>query len=139
MPAGRHQGLAGVGNENHVELMLDAEEFGKLVRIIVDNDELTWLGLEPFGLIGSFRAKDAPKLLKFCDVNQEHHIVTYTSDHRAMNRYVANQRVYMLALGDKNPYLVLNPWIDPRRPLIEEDLFSKLGCELEQIKRRLKG
>ncbi len=50
-----------------------------------------------------------------------------------MNRYVANQRVYMLALGDKNPYLVLNPWIDPRRPLMEEDLFSKLGCEPEQI------
>jgi hypothetical protein len=131
--------MAAVGNENHAELMLDAVEFGKLVRIIVDNDELTWLGLEPFGLIGSFRAKDAAKLLEFCDLNQDHHIVTYTSDHRAMNRYVANQRVYMLAMGDKNPYLVLNPWINPMRPLIEEDLFSKLGCEPEQIKRRLKG
>ena len=40
--------MAGVGNENHVELMLDAVEFGKLVKIVVDNDELTWLGLEPF-------------------------------------------------------------------------------------------
>jgi hypothetical protein len=57
--------MAGVGNENHVELMLDAEEFGKLVRIIVDNDELTWLGLEPSGSLVRFVRRMPQNSLSF--------------------------------------------------------------------------
>jgi hypothetical protein len=130
--------MAGVANENRVELTVDSEIFASKVKTIIDNDELTWLGLEPFGQIGSFRSKDVPTLLAFCRENQEYHVVTYTCGQRAVNRYVPNERIYILATGDKNPYIVLNPWINPLRPLIEEDLFGELGCKPEQIKRRPK-
>ncbi|MCX6111290.1 MAG: hypothetical protein NTZ90_16970 [Proteobacteria bacterium] len=131
--------MAAVANQNRVELTLDSDVFNNLVKIIIDNDELTWLGLEPFGQIGSFRCKDVPSILAFCADYIEYHIVTYTSGDRYVNRYVPGESIYMLATGDKNPYLVFNPWISPRRYLVEEDLFSKLCCEPDQIKRRRKS
>ena len=130
--------MGAVAYDNRVELILDAEAFHKAVRIIVDRDEILWLGFDPFSQIGSFRQRDVPSLLEFCVNNPEYHIVTYTSGHRYVNRYVPDQRVYMLATGDKNPYLAHNPWIDPMHHLIEEDVFSKLSCEPNQIRRRHK-
>ncbi|MCX6107335.1 MAG: hypothetical protein NTY08_16030 [Proteobacteria bacterium] len=131
--------MAAVANQNRVELTLDGDIFNRLVNIIIDNEELKWLGLEPFGQIGSFRHKDVATLLAFCIDHLEYHIVTYTSGDRYVNRYVPDESIYMLATGDKNPYIVFNPWISPRRYLIEEEVFSKLGCEPDQIKRRHKS
>ena len=103
--------------------------------IVVDPNEILWLGFDPFSQTGAFQQSETTSLLDFCAQNPEYHIVTYTSDHRYINRYVPDQRVYRLATGDKNPYLVYNPWIDPQRHLIEEDVFSKFSCEPDKLKR----
>ena len=131
--------MSAVANKNRVELTLKSDVFHRAVKIIVDRDEILWLGFDPFSQIGSFEQSDIPSLLDFCAKNPDYHIVTYTSDHRYVNRYVSVQRVYKLATGDQNPYLVYNPWIDPDRHLIEEDVFSKLSCEPDQIGRRRKS
>ena len=131
--------MAGVANQYRVELTTDGQVFHGKVKTIIDNNELHWLGLEPFGQIGSFLPKDLPTLLAFCCDNSEYHVVTYTSGQRYVNRVVPDEKIYMLATGDKNPYLIFNPWVNPLHPLIEEDLFSKLGCEPDQIKRRRKS
>ena len=128
--------MSAVANSERVELTVDSEVFHRAVKIIIDRDEILWLGFDPFSQIGTFQQSDTPSLLDFCAKNPEYHIVTYTSGHRYVNRYVPEQRVYKLATGDKNPYLVYNPWIDPERHLIEEDVFSKLGYEPDQIRRR---
>jgi hypothetical protein len=130
--------MVAVADENRVELLIEGPDFYDRVKIVCDNDELEWFDLKPFGLTGTFRADEAPALLKFCKSHADYHIVTYTSGDRYVNRYVPGQRVYHLAKGDRNPYLVYNPWIHPRRPLIDEDIFSKLGCEPGDIKRRRK-
>ncbi len=130
--------MGAVANKEHVELILDSGAFHKAVSIIVDRDEILWLGFDPFSQIGMFQSSDTPSLQDFCEKNPEYHIVTYTSGHRYVNRFVPDQRVYMLATGDKNPYLVHNPWIDPMHHLIEEDVFSQLSCEPNQIRRRRK-
>jgi len=66
---------------------------------INDNDELRWLGLEPFDMIGGFNENDGPTLVNFCAANHEYHIVTCTSEDRYVNRYVPGQRTYRLATG----------------------------------------
>ena len=63
---------------------------------------------------------------------------TYTSENRYVNRYVPGQRTYKLATGDSNPYLVYNPWVNPLRPLIQDDVFGQLGCEVHEIGRSKK-
>jgi hypothetical protein len=131
--------MAATANENRVELIVDGDIFWSKVYAIRDNDELHWIGLEPFDAIGGFGERGGPKLVEFCAANPEYHIVTYTSDNRFVNRYVPGQRTYKLATGDKNPYLVYNPWINPMRPLIEEDVFGHLGCEAHEIGRRRKA
>jgi len=131
--------VTAVANINHIELVVESDTFHKAVKIIVDPDELHWLGFDPFSQIGAFQQSDIPSLLDFCQQNPEYHVVTYTSDHRYVNRYVPDQRVYRLATGEKNPYLVYNPWIDPERHLIEEDVFSQLSCEPDQIRRSRKS
>ena len=130
--------MSAVANSERVELAVESEVFHRAVKIIIDRDEILWLGFDPFSQIGTFQQSDIPSLLDFCAKNPEYHIVTYTSGHRYVNRYVPDQRVYKLATGDKNPYLVYNPWIDSERHLVEEDVFSKLGCEPDQIRRRRK-
>jgi hypothetical protein len=130
--------MGAVANDNRVELTVDSEVFHKAVRIIVDRDEIMWLGFDPFSQIGMFQQDDVPALLAFCAGNSEYHIVTYTSSDCYVNRFVLGQHIYMLAKGDKNPYLAHNPWINPMHHLIEEDVFSQLGCEPDQIRRRRK-
>ena len=131
--------MSAVANSERVELAVESEVFHRAVKIIIDRDEILWLGFDPFSQIGTFQQSDIPSLLDFCAKNPEYHIVTYTSGHRYVNRYVPDQRVYKLATGDKNPYLVYNPWIDSERHLVEEDVFSKLGCEPDQIQGRRKA
>jgi len=47
--------MGAVANDNRVELTVDSEVFHKAVRIIVDRDEILWLGFDPFSQIGMFR------------------------------------------------------------------------------------
>jgi hypothetical protein len=131
--------MGAVANQNRVELILDAKTFHRAVKIIVDQEEVRWLGFDPFSQTGSFHPEDVPGILAFCAKNPEYHIVTYTSDHHYVNRYVQGQKSYMLATGDKNPYLVHNPWLDPNHHLIEDDVYAMLGCEPHQIRRRRKS
>ncbi len=131
--------MGAVANINHTELVVKSEDFHKAVKIVVDPNEILWLGFNPFSQTGVFQQSETTLLQNFCAQNPEYHIVTYTSDHRYVNRYVPDQRVYRIATGDKNPYLVYNPWIDPERHLIEEDVFSKFSCKPNQIRRGRKS
>ncbi|MCX6109871.1 MAG: hypothetical protein NTZ90_09760 [Proteobacteria bacterium] len=125
--------MGATANEHRVELIVDGDIFWSKVRSICDNDELLWLGLQPFNMVGGFTWSDGPSLLEFCAAHSEYHIVTYTSENRYVNRYIPGQRIYRLATGDDNPYLVYNPWVDPLRPLIQEDVFGQLGCEAHEV------
>jgi len=125
-------------NEERVELIVEGEVFWGRVNGMNDNDELRWLGLEPFDMIGGFNENDGPTLVNFCAANHEYHIVTYTSEDRYVNRYVPGQSTYRLATGDKNPYLVYNPWVNPLRRLVVEDFLSQLDREADDIDRRRK-
>lgn len=45
-----------------MELILDGAAFHKAVSIIVDRDEILWLGFDPFSQIGMFQVSDTPSL-----------------------------------------------------------------------------
>jgi len=50
--------MSATANEERVELIVDGEVFWSQVIGINDNDELRWLGLEPFDMIGGFNEND---------------------------------------------------------------------------------
>ena len=125
-------------DEHRIELIVDGDIFWSKVHTICDTEELRWLDLDPFDMIGGFTEGDGPTLVEFCLAHSEYHIVTYTSENRYVNRYVPGQRTYKLATGDSNPYLVYNPWVNPLRPLIQDDVFGQLGCEVHEIGRSKK-
>jgi hypothetical protein len=130
--------MGAVANNKRIEPAVDGVAFHKAVKIIVERDELLWLGFDPFSQIGMFQQTDVPALLEFCATNSNYHIVTYTSDDCYMNRYVPDQQIYMLASGDNNPYLFYNPRTIENHSLIEEDAFSKLSRKPNQIQRSRK-
>ena len=130
--------MAGVANPNHIELVVRAEVFHRLVQPVYDNDELAWYGLEPRGLLGDLGPSQLAALIQVCQRHPEFHIISYCKNLRTMNRLVHNAAFFYMAGGDKNPYLVFNPWVDPMGPLLDEDVFGKLGCEPHEIYRRLK-
>ena len=112
--------MSATGREDHIELIVDMDEFCRRVGLVSSHVELEWLGfkMESFG--GTLRARRLPELLAFCAENPEYHIMTYTDLGRIANKYVPDKDLYFLAKGDKNPCLVLNHLIDPARALAME-------------------
>ncbi len=130
--------MAGTANPNRIELIFRHDAFHRLVQRITDSDELSWYGIEARGLLGDIDPSQLPILIKICEQNREFHIVSFCKNFRLLNRLVFDAAFYYLARGSKNPYLVFNPDADPLTPLLEEDVFGKLGCEPHEIYRRRK-
>jgi len=127
--------MGAVANDKRVELTMDGSEFQKRVKVLYDNDELEWLGLKPFDLIGGFAEGDEVALLAFCAENPQYHIVSCDGE-RIYNRYIPDLNRYYLAGGEQNPYIVYNPWVDPLLPVLDWDVFENLTCDPREIKRR---
>jgi hypothetical protein len=129
--------MAAVANDQRIELVVDGRAFQKRVKIIRETIELEFLGLTPFDLIGGFCKYDQQKLWSFCAENSQFHMVSCDGE-RTYNRHVPDLPIYYIAEGEKNPYLVCNPWVNPLRLVIEEDVFGKWRCEPHEINRRRK-
>jgi len=127
--------MSAVANGHRIELMVDGTEFQNRVKVVYDIDELMWFGLTPFNLIGGFCNDDAETLLKFCAEHLEYHIVSCDGE-RVYNRYVAQMRSFYLAKGERNPYLVHNPWVNPHLPVIDWDVFEHLPSDPRYLRRR---
>ena len=112
--------MSATGREDHIELILDINEFMRRVGCVKSYLELEWLGFKTESYGGSFRARRLPELFAFCAENPEYHIMTYTDPGRIANKYVPEKALYFLAKGDRNPCLVLNHLIDPARALVAE-------------------
>lgn len=130
--------MAGVAKFHRVELVTSSEDFRRLVQKISDHDELSWFDLTPGSLLGDIDPSQLALLVQACEQNSDLHVVSYCRDLRTLNRLVPHAAFYYLARGDKNPYLVFNPWVDPKSPLIDGDVFGKLGGEAHKIYRRPK-
>lgn len=118
----------------HIELLVDINEFFNRVGIIGHYEELEWLGFIVDNFGGSFWPERVTELQRFCLENPEYHIVTYTDSGRYANKYVAGKGLYRLAKGDKNPSLVLNHFIDPKRELVAEDMICAALAILDEVK-----
>jgi hypothetical protein len=55
---------------------------------------------------------------------------------RKINKFVQDARGYWLAIGDKDPSLLLNFLLDPNLPLIMEDVITEATSVLRDIKNR---
>ncbi|MBM4253599.1 MAG: hypothetical protein FJ146_16650 [Deltaproteobacteria bacterium] len=98
----------GAIHKEKIEFTTSYEEFRDRVKLICSYKEIEWLGLEPKSISGMFFRDDATTLLRFCRENPSYHIVTITGPTRYENRFIADQRIYLLAQGDSNPQLLLN-------------------------------
>ena len=127
--------MAGVANPNRIELIVRSDVFHGLVHRVTDIEELAWYGLESRGLLGDIDPSELRTLTEVCAQYPEFHIVSYCKNRRIMNRLVHEAAFFYLARGDKNPYLVFNPWVDPMAPLFSENVFGQLGREPHEIYR----
>jgi len=113
-------GASGYGDR--IELIVDISEFYRRVGLVAYYLELEWLGLVPNFCSGFFWGEDLPQLQQFCRGNPQYHIVSTTSPGRLVNKYVPGAKIYYLADGDRNPNLVLNPLVSPKRALVDEEV-----------------
>ena len=120
--------------EDHIEVLFDIKQFYDRVGMVVTYMEVEWLDLPVVDIGGTFDEEHVPQLLQFCAENPEFHIVTCTGPWRLANKYVTGKRVYMLASGDQNPYLVLNSALDPNRALVAEEVICAALAILNQGK-----
>ena len=86
--------------------------------------ELEWLGFYLDNVNGRFGQNQVDLLLDFCEKNPEYHIMTQTHPGRYVNRYIPGNDSYFLANGDKNPTLMLNPFIRENADLFAEDMLN---------------
>ena len=117
-------------------LIVDIDEFYDRVGLVWDYYELEWLGLKPFDFGGYFDSDEIPRLLEFCNLNPEYHIVSGFRGGRKINKFVPDARGYWLAIGDKDPSLLLNFLLDPKLPLIMEDVITEATAVLRDVKNR---
>ena len=120
----QHGGPMGAyAREDRVELIVDINEFYDRVKIVFPHTELEPLGLEPDTYSGMFLEESVQQLVEFCARNPKYHIVTGLDEGRSINRYVLGPHIYSLAIGDKNPCLMLSMFADPNRGLVDEDMI----------------
>ena len=92
--------------ENHVELIVNYDEFYRRVGLVTNYYDLEWLGFSGHDFAGSFNSCHLPQLLTFCDQNPDHHIVSVVAPGRYVNKFVKGSRSYKLADKDKDPSIV---------------------------------
>lgn len=115
--------MGALGHGSRIELIVNISEFFKRVGLICDYQEFDWLGLERGMSLTSFPPHLVGQLLDLCEQDPTYHLVSGTAPGRLVNKYVPNALSYQLAKGDKNPNLVLNAFIDPKRALVDEELI----------------
>jgi len=115
--------MGAYAREDRVELIVDINEFYDRVKIVFPHTELEPLGLEPDTYSGMFLEESVQQLVEFCARNPKYHIVTGLDEGRSINRYVLGPHIYSLAIGDKNPCLMLSMFADPNRGLVDEDMI----------------
>ena len=126
--------MAACGQQDKLELITSVADFFRRTGIVADYRELEWLGFKLDNYIGIFSKKYLPQLLEFCEANPEYHIVTSTEPGRLVNAYIPGKKTYNLAKGDPSSNLVHNRFLDPRRPLIDEDLTCKALTMINESK-----
>ena len=109
--------------ENRIELMVDVNEFYDRVKIVFPHTELAPLGLQADSYSGLFFDSSVEQLVEFCAHNPTYHIVTGLDEGRSINRYIPGPHIYSLAVGDRNPCLMLSMFADPKRALVDEDMI----------------
>jgi len=125
--------MSATGREDHIELIVDINEFCNRVGLVSSHLELEWLGFKTESFGGTFRARCLPELFAFCVEHPEYHIVTYTDQGRVANKYVPDKNLYYLGTGDKNPCLVLNHLIDPARALATEKMICAALAMVDDV------
>ena len=126
--------------ENHVELIVNYDEFYSRVGLVTNYYDLEWLGFVGHDFAGSFDPCHLPQLLTFCEQNPDHHVVSIVAPGRYVNKLVPGEdNTYLLANNDKDPCIVLNHLLDPEWLLIVEDGISAALAEIHDIKNRRKG
>jgi hypothetical protein len=124
--------------ENAVEIIDDIHIFYRRVGLIKYSGRLIPLGLTTDNIGAMFRCSQIDELLEFCSENPAYHIVSGTSPGMCTNRYVEGCTIYMLAKGDKNPNLVLNPYIKKGHELFMEEMHEKVLAIIADMDRREK-
>ena len=108
-----------------MELTDNVHSFFRRTGIIVNDDELEWLGLNLSCFTPIFGESEEHVIVDFCRNNPEYHIITMTYPGHMENRYVSSKRAYFLAKGDKNPNLALNPFVGENAELITEKVMDQ--------------
>jgi len=121
------------------ELTDDYSAFFDRVGMLRYYKDLEPLGFYLDNFTGIFYEKQAKQLLNFCERNNAYHIVTQTHPGRYENRCVPGCRTYFLADGDKNPNLVLNPFLKKSVELFSEEVSDKALAMILEINRSGKG
>ena len=123
-------GASGCGDR--IELIVDICEFYRRVGLVASYLDLEWLGLQPNLCSDFFWSEDLPHLQQFCRENPEYHIVSSSSPGRLENRYVPGAQTYSIANGDRNPNLVLNPMVNPKWALVDEEVVCSALAILDK-------
>jgi hypothetical protein len=124
-------GASGYGSR--IELIVNISEFFKRVGLICDYQEFEWLGLQRGISLTSFPPHLVEQLLNLCAQDPTYHIVSGTAPGRLVNKYVPNALSYQPANGDKNPDLVLNAFVDPKRALVDEEMMCSALAILHHV------
>ena len=126
-------------HEYKMELTDNVHSFFQRTGIIVNGDELEWLGLNSYSFTATFLESVVHMIVDFCKNNPEYHIITVTSPGHMENRYVPGKRVYYLAKGDKNPNLALNPFVGENAELFTEKVMDTALAIISDINRSNKA
>ena len=121
------------------ELTDDFNSFFDRVGLLHCYKDIEPLGFYLDNFTGIFNEKRLKELSAFCENNFAYHIVTQTHPGRYENRYVPDCGCYFLADGDKNPNLVLNPFLKKNAELCSEEVFDKALAMILEINRCDKG
>jgi len=125
----------GAFNRDKTQLTTSFEDFYDRVKLICSYKEVEWLGLKPKSISGQFFSDDIDTLKEFCRDNTDYHIVTCTDGTRLENRLILGHQIYLLAIGDKNPQIVVNWSLAPDFHLqLEEEV-----CEILAVLRDVKN
>ena len=117
------------------EIISDPWEFNRRVGVINFAPKLRPLGFKTFSITGSFYESDIPELQEFCEQRPAYHIVSMTSSHWYINRYVPGSRIYRLANGDSNPQLRSHLYLHKGLKLFLEDGSQAALAVIAKINR----